>query len=771
MSTLLSIVNISECIVNLEKQLHELQIQKKEVDSENYIIKDKNSNLMDNLQELEAQNQEMAGNIREWTDNIEKLKQYYEEQKAKNTELESSFMDEVKRHSEIIREFKTLQEGATQKDASISSLTKKAADLEEALHQKVNQYKQIETKFEESQKESLAKEDQTSKTFNNTRGENVLLKQETDVLKAKVAELIEELNKTNDKADEMTSEVSLKLKKAEEKLKLLNSSLKNQQNITTELKNNLQEAESQKSELNCELMKSRNEVVKIQKEREILQEKTSQVSMKFLLFKREIENLFVSKLKLLKIELQDLKKFHASNINLALKENEFIVRSLVSSMKLRQEKQVEVYNHEIRQLEQHKKIETNAFVESTTSKFKHLKKELVEGYEDKCSEKDRQIKRHEEAINKLKGDISMLKKENKEFSSKNKDLVGEVDGVKAQLMKSLDELQTKESEIVQTKQKHKQDLINQTEGVDAIRSDFERERSLIEKANLREIENLKSQIDLLKHKHVSSLSSYEQQISQLCLKQFDEAEANQSKLKETVRNLEIILDESQFAKEKLTKETEALRERVKLLERKCSGMELSKLQLEVLYDKDVQNYEEKIEQLNNELSRNSHRTGNFNASTTGNQTPLKETSYLIHEQTSAKSKYSSQSTENSILQRKLSHLQDQIAENNKLLSVQRQDFLDKSMNQASEIRKLRNIVTMSFSTSNESPFLLQRDFSSIEHNGIGNASPNLFGKDYNQLFSSTAQLQSPNGVLRGDRQLNSAANVGSLDYSGYRLSK
>ena len=392
------------------------------MDSENHIIKEKNSNLVKNLQELEAQNQEMTGNIKEWTDNIERFKRHYEEEKVKNNDLESSFREEVKRHSEIIREFKALHEGAVQKDIDIGSLTKKVAELKEILHQRENQYKQIETKYEESQKESLAKEDQTSKSFNSVREENTLLEQEIEALKIRVTDLIEELNKTNDKADEMTSEISLKLKKADEKVKLLESSLKNQQNITIELKTNLRQAESQKSELNCELMKSRNEVVKVQKEREILQERTSQVSINFLLFKREIENLFVSKLKLLKIELQDLKKFYANNLNLALKENEFIIKSLVSNMKSRQEKQAEAYNHEIQQLEQQKKSETNEFIENTTSKFKHLKKELVQGYEYKCSEKDKQIKHYEEAISKLKGDISILKKENKDLIQRTKAL-------------------------------------------------------------------------------------------------------------------------------------------------------------------------------------------------------------------------------------------------------------------------------------------------------------------------------------------------------------
>ena len=723
-------------MTDLERQMHHQQAQKRETEKEVEFLKETNQNLKTIIKELEFEKEKTFENIAEWSIKMEKLREAYEEEQVKTAELSQHLNEESRNYEETVKHLNTAYEAIAKKDKSLASITEELEHFENKYNQLQGEHRQLESEHQTLRKESSNKMNEQEIRINSLQEENRTFKEDNKKLKDKITEVTEEYETKWQKANFSQNEMSQKLRKEEDLTKTLDFDLKILQKQIADLEQNLNESHHQKKEFGTENIRLKNEVTELSQEKERVLNKEKKVSTQLYLLKKQIESFTSSKVGSIRTELADLKKFYNDSFNLYVKEVELKIQSLVSAYSLIQRRKSDEYIRSIETLEARVKSEAESLIEKNVAKSKQMQKDLVESYEYKCLEKDRQLKIVEHACEQLKELNQQLQKDLQSVTMEYNAVKEECKNDKMELVNLSHELNDKEQYFEKTKQMLLKEIDDKVREAAKEQADFVRERKSLKERYTKDIEDLKSQMETLKHKHVSSMSSYEQRMNTISLKQFEKAEELENNYKESIQRLQITLDDTLLRKEKLNKEAEILREKNFVLEKKALELERAKAQIENLYQRNCNEYEETVEMLQEGLSKENLKVRELRTiSTEDDLNYLRALTQRDREEIKSTREISDLALENEQLQKQLASIEGRIGANNKYMQAKRDKLRNNPLQQQLKETRTQGIFSSSLASPLESPYNNQYRRTTIGNSGLNYISPRV-NTDYELQFAS-----------------------------------
>ena len=627
-------------ISGLEVQASELKAQKNLLESEKLNLKKDNQSLKEELQASSSNNARLIDTVEQWTSKAEKLDLACEQEIARGRELEEKIAEYKERYQELKKAYEAVVEESLEKDIQTRKLADQISVLEKELKQRGAESKSLNIKSQNFEEEILRLREQLEDSKKQERANDLRAFENEEKLK-RIAFEIEEVHRENSK-----------------------------------LNSDGEALRKQKHELKAKLSKVTEICKRITKEKQSTEKNLERAVAKINKMESSITKAILAKVAIFKNELNEMRDHQRVTTTRMTKENEAKIMELTKHF-------MGILTQAKEQQAQELQREFNYQYEGLKEKSLRMEKDLEEMYEQKYSEKERNVKYIHDINNKLNENIKSLKEDYERLQLKYSRCLDEAE-------KTAREKVNAELRLDQLRQQYVSEINSFNYELQKCSQEFMSQKIILQDERATEIKNLLNEVEKLKSTNQETLTKCQAQVQQLSTRYNDDIETLERSYKNEVQEVTKMLTESRLVEQELAIKMLDLNEKVHNLEIKTYELEKENITLKQKEDDYLGLYESKIDELKIMITKDNERMNAFKTEKFKELSNYKSTIITFEKEISLKDKkIEDLSEEKELLKRRMQEL---VTQNTVLESQRDKQKLNRTENiyqESKENSKLR----------------------------------------------------------------------------------
>jgi len=698
-----------ETITKLEDKIRR---QENEINNERELKK----SLQNTISELETQRKKLFDTIEEWGNKSKKLKGLCEEEQQKRQEVEESLREQQEKYKELSRVLDDTRAEINDKNEQIKNLLKNIAELENNINAQKHQYKTLQREFEDAKLEFGSVDQQRTENMKSLKEQIDTLKAENKTLNDKILEIIKSEKERFDAEVTAHHETKNQLKSYENKLQAVGIEVDNYEQQIDKLKKTIDELEGEKTELKTKLGVSENNIRIAAKEKSDLMKKIEQHIVHLGEIKKNVQIFMLSKLGTFRSDLRDLKTYFQTTISNLAREQEYKFADIQSQYRMAMDRRLARFEDEKLNVQTRLKSEFQHDLDNLTEKYERLQKEIAASHEQRLQEKERRIEQLMEEIDVFNRKMNQTEREVDRLNHALTQSQEEHANTRAQLAAVTREKDNLSLKLAQTEKKFIEEIQELTEEMKRTQLNTDREKEDLQLRHQQEIVELHEQIETFKNRHLEVLKRYDDEIRELVKTHTYEIDTVKRNYEDALSQLRRVVANAERNEQDLHERIAKFQEKINQLEKQIYDAEIEKNTMRASYEHRLEEFESKMEEVNFALQREHKKIEDYRAEKNQEVSHYKSTVQVLQEEIRIKSeRINNLLAERVRFEQHIRDLQAQLDKKTLEMDRQRQEILDKTMNQTKEIEHLHNLLSKSYRGVNDSgPFVKEestQDFS------------------------------------------------------------
>ena len=679
-----------------EQQMREMNETKTSLEHELKMISEERKALNEYIEQLENQKRQLHESVEEWAAKTRKLKVSCDEEQSHSSGLERELRVQQEKLKDLNENLETVVSQLDAKEKELQDLNKETFNLGSTLKEGGKERKKLERDINALNIDLQ----ETQEKLRMQHNENDALKEQNKGLMDRVNEVIKtEGEKLQKEADEHF-ETKNKLLTVENRLEEVRAALEENEDQLQQMNEYLEQQNQQNKNLSRNLEETRERLEEASKLKLAGERRIDQILIRTASFRR----VTVNQLDLLRSQLRELISFNASQINSLVRVHEEKFFELLTEVKLVLGRKDKQYQNSIDTLKN--ELSDQFFRDSEKLKAKYYKDclQLQEEYENKYEEKERELKFVNERNYKLSEKVNDLERETERRDIKQTQLEGDF----LSIQKEKGDLNIR---FEQVKQSFVKEIEKLNESLNLANENALSEKRALEEGFTNEVSSLKNEIGKLSESYSETLRKHDEQVAELTLEQELKVKAARDDLLETRKQLEKTMIESNGVEERLNDKVVKLESKVSKLKNRTKDLEVENKSAKDFYESRLYLFEEKLSEVNKAVEEENQAVTVLTVEKANEISDCVKVIRMLEEDVKSKTlKISALFKERDSFEKHIREIESELDLKNDQINMQKQSFLDRTLQQTKEIEQLHYILSKSYRTKDEpSETLKKRD--------------------------------------------------------------